>query len=98
MLLSNQFWGQVFVQLDLAKACPTHLAKDRLSKLGLSWVVWKQYAAEYLQVADAGTIGLDPWSDKAVLLHVLGPVFLVFRGLRNRHLGLPHSIECPLAA
>jgi len=76
----------------------THFPKDRLGQVSLSWIVWEQYGAEYLQVADAGSIGFDPGSDEAVLLHVLGPVLFVFGGFGNRHPQLPHSIEwCPVA-
>ena len=71
----------------------THFPKDRLGQVSLSRIEWEQYTAEYFQVADAGSIGFDPGSNEAVLLHVLGPVLLVFRGLRNRQPQLPHSIE-----
>jgi len=76
----------------------THFPEDRFGQFSLSWIVWEQYAAEYLQVADTGSIGFDAGSNEAVLLHVFGPVLLVFRGLGNRHPQLPHSIEwCPIA-
>lgn len=93
MFLTNQFGPEVLVQFDPTEVCSAHFPEDRFGQLGLPWVVREEYAAENLQVADAGSLGFDLWSDEAVFLHVFGPVLLVFRCLGNGHPQLPHSIE-----
>ena len=73
--------------------CSAHLSKDSFRELSFPGIVWEEYAAEYLQVANTGSIGLNFGSDEAVLLHVLGPVFLVFGCLGNGQGQLPHCME-----
>ena len=89
MLLSDQFGREVLVQFDLAEVGTAHFSKDGFCQLGFPRIVGEENAAEYFQVADAGSVGFDPWSGEAVLLHVFGPVFLVFGRLRDRRVYYP---------
>ena len=93
MLLSDQLWCEILVQLDFAQMGSTHFSEDGFCQFGFSRIEWKEDAAEYLQVANAGSIRFDLGSDETVFLHVLGPVFLVLGGFRDGRLQLPHGIE-----